>query len=134
MLGLYVNDVFTVEHLIHRNTPVPAIGATIGSTRFPFQKGVELPAYQTESDVPDKKDKLGELTLKVTPQKNPVAVVAIFELDEDGILVLSSAELSPSNPLLGYYVENGEMNNSLLQDMIQNRQIQLKRITIDTNK
>ena len=55
-VGLYFNDVFKVKHLIHRNTAVPAIGATLCCTRFPFQKKVELPAYRTESDVPNKKE------------------------------------------------------------------------------
>ncbi|WP_428909862.1 Hsp70 family protein [Niallia sp. Krafla_26] len=133
-VGLYFNNVYKVKHLIHRNTPVPAIGATLCYTRFPYQKEVELPAYRTESDVPDSKDKLGELILRVTPQKSPVDMVAIFELDENGILILSSAELSPSNPLIGYYDETGEVDEILLQRMIENRQITLERITIDTNK
>ena len=61
-------------------------------------------------------------------------MVAIFELDENGILVLSSAELSPTNPLIDHYLETDEVDNSLLQNMITNRQIKLERITIDTNK
>ena len=123
-----------LKHLIHRNTAFPAFGATLGCTRYPYQKEVEISAYRTESDVPNKKDKLGELTIKVTPQKNPVDMVAIFELDENGILVLSSAELSPSNPLIDHYMESGEVDNPLLQNMIRNGQITLKLITIDTNK
>ena len=82
----------------------------------------------------DDKDKLGELLLKVTKQKDPVAVVAIFELDENGILVLSSAELPHLSPLIEEYIKTDQVNFLKLQSMIESGQIKLKDVTIDTNK
>ncbi|WP_157827665.1 Hsp70 family protein [Niallia nealsonii] len=133
-IAMYLDDVYSVVHLIKRNSAVPVIGATIGSTMEPYQKAVRLKVYRTESTEPNDKDILGELLLEVTPKQDPVAVVAIFELNEDGILVLSSAEIPTSSPLVKEYAETDQINYAKLASMIENSQIKLKNVTIDTNK
>ena len=51
-IAMFFDGVRSVSHLIKRNTVIPAIGAVIGFTRYPFQKEVSLEVYRTESVVP----------------------------------------------------------------------------------
>ena len=133
-VGMYLDDVWSVKHLICKNSKLPAMGSVLGLTREPYQTGVNLPVYRTESVIPEDRDKLGELNLTVRPQKTPVAIASIFELDEDGILILSSSEIPEQSPLLDEYYETGTMNIPMLQQMIDQGQIQLQSVHIDTSK
>ncbi|MEM1501930.1 Hsp70 family protein [Domibacillus sp. 8LH] len=123
-----------IEHLIRKNTKLPAMGSTIGFTIQPYQKAVNLQVFRTESMVPDQRDKLGQMVLPVRPQETPVALAAIFELDEDGILVLSSSELPENAPIINEYFETELVNLPMLRNMIDSRQIQIQSVEIDTNK
>ena len=134
-IGLYnQNDEYRIFHLIGKNTSIPCMGANIGTTRFPNQTGVELPVYRTEDYLPQDKDLLGELVLPVRPKKELTPVISLFELDVDGILTFSSAELSPNAFLVEKYLQTGEVDLIKLKDMIQNNELKIKKIVIDTNK
>ncbi|MCI2254783.1 Hsp70 family protein [Domibacillus sp. PGB-M46] len=133
-VGMFLNDVWSVKHLISRNDKLPAMGSTLGLTRYPYQTEVDLPVYRQESIVPDEESFLGKLTISVRAQKEPVALSSIFELDENGILVLSSSELPDYSPIIRQYADTGEVNIPLLRDMIDSKQIQVKSVKIDTTK
>lgn len=133
-IGLYnENDDYTVSHIIHKNSPLPCTNAIFGYTRYPFQDAVRLPVYRTESTIPSDDVKRGELTLPVTPRSGHVCVVALFELDESGLLTFSSAEIDMDSELYEYYEDHDEVNLSILQSMINRRQLNVKKVEIKTN-
>ncbi|OVE35347.1 hypothetical protein CCZ20_21205 [Priestia aryabhattai] len=128
------NDEYRVVHLIKRNTVLPCTGAEMGFTRYPNQKNVRMAVYRTNDTIPLDEHLLGELVLSVTPKEEPVSVVALFELDNSGVLTFSSAELSPDSALFREYSQTEVINLRALKEMIENKELKIKQATIDTNK
>ncbi|WP_169907595.1 Hsp70 family protein [Priestia abyssalis] len=123
-----------VFHLIKKNTRLPCTGATIGSTLRPYQPSIRAGVFRTESIMPAEEAKLGELHLPVSIRPYHVSVVSLFELDEDGILTFSTAEIAKGSPLLSSYRKNKEVDLQLLHSMIHQGEIVPQKIVIDTKK
>lgn len=127
------NDIYKIYHLIEKNTTLPCRGATVGYTRFPNQKAVSLGVYRQEDLKPNEDNKLGEINLNVTVQPDAVPALALFEIDSDGILTFSSAELTPYSRLHLDYRENDEIDLDLLDTMIKTKELIPETIIIDTS-
>ena len=123
-----------VFHLIKRNTKLPCVGATIGSTLRPYQPSIRAGVFRTESQVPAEEARLGELKMPVSIRPYYVNVVSLFELDENGILTFSTAEIKRRSLLLSKYRETKEVDLAMLELMIAQGEITPKKIVIDTNK
>ncbi len=101
-LGIDMQDKFGNSYfqpLIPKNTALPARACVMGFAR-PFQCNVIIGVYRGESSLPTENTFLGELHLSIENKVNePVPVVAVFELDEDGLLTFTSIELPACNDL-----------------------------------
>ncbi|MFE4354220.1 Hsp70 family protein [Peribacillus butanolivorans] len=126
------DDVYKVFHVIKKNTAIPCKGAEMSFTRYPYQKEVELPVYRTESRTPIMEEKIGELVMPVTPSASPSPVASIFDIDEDGILTFLSAEISRHSDLFQMYQSAGKVNTDLLETMMQQNELKILQVTIDT--
>lgn len=131
-----VEERLKVFHLISKNTKLPAIGSLLCSTLEPYQTSMRIGVFRTEEDIPYDKDKLGELVLSVSRRPYYVTAVALFELDEDGILTFSSGEIDRDKgaTLIQEYYDTRQVNLTKLSSMIQRSELSLKTITIDTTK
>ncbi|KPL59240.1 Hsp70 family protein [Rossellomorea vietnamensis] len=128
-------DVFRVYHLIKKNTKLPCTGGEIGYTIHPFQREIRFQVFRTESTVPSDESKIGELRLKVKrPQASPSCAVALFELDQSGILTFSSAEVKRESQIVRSFEDEGEMNIPLIESMIRSGELKTEKVVIDTNK
>lgn len=126
------DDVYKVFHVLSKNTSLPCKGAEMCFTRFPYQYEVELPVYRTESRIPINEEKIGELVMPVSPSASLSPVASIFDINEDGILTFLSAEISRHSDLYQMYQNEGRVNIDLLETMIQQNKIKIKKVTIDT--
>ena len=59
--------------------------------------------------------------------------MALFELDQNGLLTFSSAELAPNSSLLRSYERDDEVDRGLLESMIRNGELNIKKVVINTN-
>jgi len=123
-----------VFHLITKNSSLPCTGATFAWTLRPFQTAIRMGVFQTESEVPNDLDKLGELTLPVSSRAYHVSIVALFQIDENGILTFSSAEVEKDSPLMRAYDATDEVDIPLLEAMISDGRLKHKEVIIQTNK
>lgn len=126
------NSYVKIHHLISKNTTLPCKGGIVGQTNYPLQPSVNMGVYRTESTELIEEARIGELVLPVRIRPYPVQVVALFELDENGILTFSSAEVDKEAPLVDRYIHTGEFDLALLQQMIAQGQIRPQKIVIDT--
>lgn len=132
-VNMIVENKRQVVHLINKNTPIPCKGAEVGETITEYQEIVCFSVYRTEELDPKDEDKIGELTLPIlNPKPYPVQVVALFELDEDGIITFSSSEIDRNSLLYQEYLKTGKANLQILQDMIDRKEITPIIIKIDT--
>ena len=130
------NNKLEVFHLIHKNTKLPCTGATISYTMHPFQQSVSMQVFRTESIESSEEAKRGELTLEITnPKKNDVPVVSLFELDQNGILTFSSAEIELDSALVHSFRNNNfEVDMELLDLLISRGDLNVKKVVININK
>ncbi len=87
-------EVFFVP-ILRRNTHYPTKGAALG-VALPWQPKVKMGIFRGEAINPDENMKLGELTLEISRRNlgdEVVPVCGIFDLDENGILTLTQAEM-----------------------------------------
>ncbi|MEH7097794.1 Hsp70 family protein [Neobacillus vireti] len=131
-IDMLIDNQYEIVHLIAKNTKIPCTGAEIGTTIHKFQSGINFSVYRTEEKIPLEKDKIGELILPINPKPYHVPAVALFELDNDGIITFSSAELDMKSSLLKEYAQTQKVNLQQLQSMIDRREIVPKVIKIDT--
>ena len=130
------NNKLEVFHLIHKNTKLPCTGGTISYTMHPFQQSVRMQVFRTESIESSEEAKRGELNLEITnPKKNDVPVVALFELDQNGILTFSSAEIELDSALVHSFRNNNfEVDMELLDLLISRGDLNVKKVVININK
>lgn len=103
----YGNSYF--QPLIYKNSGIPARACALGFAK-PRQRHVVIGVYRGDSTRPAENTFLGELHLPITSAvPEPVPVVAVFELDEDGLLTFTCVELPPTDDL------NGELGVPLIQ-------------------
>ena len=79
----------------------------------PGQTEVEIIVYRGENKRPDQNTKLGSLSMPLVPQDDIVPVVAIFELDNDGIIQFTALQLPKDEvirPILDSQNENSVFN------------------------
>jgi molecular chaperone DnaK len=127
-------DKLKIYHLISKNTSLPCTGANISWTLRPFQTACQLGVYRQEDIVPSDKNRLGELIVPVSIKPYNVSVVSLFQLDLDGILTFSCAEIGQDSPILHSYNRTGEVDIKLLESQIAQGKIKPKKISINTNK
>ncbi|UGB30506.1 Hsp70 family protein [Metabacillus sp. B2-18] len=126
---------FKVFHLINKNTKLPCTGAEICFTIQPYQKELRLQVYRTESRIPTDESKIGELTLKIhKPQAQEVIAVALFEIDQSGILTFSSAEVGRESLIFRSYQEDGNLDIPLIESMLHSGDLRPVKVVINTNK
>lgn len=107
MVDKYGNSYF--QPLIHKNTGLPTRACAMGFAK-PRQRHVVIGVYRGDSPRPAENTFLGELHLPIASAiPEPVPVVALFELDEDGILTFTSVECPPTDDL------NGELGVPLIR-------------------
>ena len=102
----------------------------------PFQQSVSMQVFRTESIESSEEAKRGELTLEITnPKKNDVPVVSLFELDQNGILTFSSAEIELDSALVHSFRNNNfEVDMELLDLLISRGDLNVKKVVININK
>jgi molecular chaperone DnaK len=78
----------TVQRLIAKNTPVPAVAKEIFYPGRHGQTEVKIPVYQGESDYADENARLGELVLSELSgiRRSDVPIEVTFELSSEGTL------------------------------------------------
>lgn len=128
------HDQMEIYHLINKNTSLPCRGSIIGWTLKSYQKAILMGVYRTEETVPMDKDRIGQLELPISPQSATVPAIALFEIDEDGILTFSSAELNRTDQLVEQYINEEKVDFKLLDQKLTNNQLKIKRVTIDTSE
>lgn len=133
-IDMYIDNKYVIEHLISKNTTLPCKGGIIGETLHKYQSDIAIQVYRTESKVPVDDHKIGGLEIPITVSANPVQAVALFEMDENGILTFSTGELKPRCRLYDDFLRNQKLNINMLEDMVYNGEIKLKSIKIDTTK
>ncbi|MCM3162622.1 Hsp70 family protein [Metabacillus litoralis] len=128
-------DEFKVFHLINKNTKLPCTGAKFCYTIHPYQKEMYLQVFRTESRIPTDESKIGDLTLKVQrPQASTVSAVALFEIDQSGILTFSSAEVGRDSYLVRAYEDSNIVDIPLIESMLRSGELRTEKVIIDTNK
>ncbi|MEM5017449.1 Hsp70 family protein [Metabacillus indicus] len=125
-----IDDQMEVCHIIRKNTALPCSGAIFGYTRYPFQQSVSMSVYRTDGTIPYEKDIRGELSLPVIPQAGYACVVALFELDENGILTFSSGKIEYESALYRHYEQYNEVNVNLLDQMIKQNILTVEKVII----
>lgn len=128
------HDEVKIYHLIKKNTPLPCRGSIMGWTLRPYQTAINMGVFRTEETTPREKDKIGELGLPVSSQPYHVASVSLFEIDENGILTFSSAEVKQGAKLIDSYKENRKVDMNLLDKMMGSKELKTKKVVIDTSK
>lgn len=98
-----------------------------------MQTAVLLRVFRGEDHNPEKNTYLGELTVPVSsPQPKPVPLVAVFELDEDGIIKLTAVQLpeglAMKQILAGAY--GGELDLAPVDKLIRSGNVTPRSVTI----
>ena len=115
-LGIDVRNSETNElyfaPIIPRQTAYPCKFGYMGLAN-PRQTEVEIVVYRGESKRPDQNTKLGSLSMPIVPQDDVVPIVAIFELDSNGIIQFTALQLPKDEvirPILDSQNENSVFN------------------------
>ena len=105
--------------ILKKNTHYPCKGAALG-VAIAWQEMVRMNIYRGEEADPKKNTHLGEVTLDISRENRSdyeVPVSAIFDLDKDGILTLTQAEMPLNTETVDDMeplVKEAEMNNNLI--------------------
>lgn len=112
-LGIDVKNPKTNElefaPIIPRQTAYPCRFGYMGTAR-PGQTKVEITVYRGESKYPNQNTKLGSLSMPIVPQDDVAPVVAIFELDGNGIIQFTALQL-PNDPVINPIFESQNENS-----------------------
>lgn len=110
--------------IIPRQSHYPCRRGFLGSTSRQMQTQVDMRVYRGESRDPAQNFYLGELSLPVKPpQKEPVPIGAIFELDANGIIHFTAVQLPITRelqPIVQYAMEHaGELDLQVVDKLIE---------------
>jgi len=116
---LNINDELYVRQVLKKNTELPQKKVAISYPVRLDQKKIHNKIYRGESDQVNECVKLGDLLIDIIPEAVGVEKVmqfTIFELDKNGILHFSSAQVRPSSPefseLLPIITDSNGIRNS----------------------
>ncbi|MEI6135242.1 MAG: Hsp70 family protein [Desulfomonile sp.] len=110
------------EIIIPKNTTYPCKNASLCWTIQEYQQSVLMKVFRGEDRIPDNNEYLGQLILPIkTPREWYVPVVAVFELDSDGLLHFTGAEidLDESTQSALFQAVNENSLPELLEKLIQ---------------
>lgn len=78
------------QPLIRKNTNYPCKGGKTGTTVQPYQREVLLEVFRNDTS---KENRKGNLLLPIQPRNDLTPVIAIFDLDKDGIIDFTAVEM-----------------------------------------
>jgi len=132
---------YIFQPIISKNSKYPCQGGVIGFTTDPFQQAVGVCVFRGENSAANDNDELGDLTVPVKqPHGEQVPVVAVFRLDDDGILHFQAVDIPISviqeatvvSFLENAYANGGTIDVGMLEKLISENKIpQPEMITID---
>jgi len=124
--------------IIPRQTPYPCRMGMLGTTSHPNQDTIVMHVFRGEDESPERNTYLGELDLPVMPpQKETVPIAAIFELDADGIIHFTVAQL-PSiyriESIVRYAIEHGgAIDIAAVDVLVRSGEARTKTVDIRTS-
>ena len=122
--------------IVERGAILPAEGGILGYTGLPYQENVLLEVYRGESRNLSDDEYLGELNLKIEgTSEEQIPVGAIFEIDENMIIHLTSVEI-PYESEYKKIVKNaqnnkGKLNVQLVKEFIAKGKLKSIKADID---
>lgn len=133
-----LNDENTLEFcpVVHKNTLLPCRAGIVAYTVEEYQKVVTFRVFRGEHKKLEEDEEIGQLKISITsPQKEEVAVGAVFEMDDDNIIHFTGVELmenSDTIPVIHSAYENGgELDLNLVEKLIRSEKIKCKKIDIN---
>ncbi|APM37836.1 Hsp70 family protein [Clostridium kluyveri] len=121
--------------VVHKNTLLPCQAGLIAYTVDEYQKVVTFRVFRGEHKELEKDEEIGQLKISITkPEKEEVAVGAIFEMDDDNIIHFTGVELMENSytmPIIRSAYENdGQLDLNLVEELIRSEKIKSKKIDI----
>lgn len=115
--------------VVERGSVLPSEGGIIGFTMNPYQENVLLEVYRGESINLNENEFLGELRLPIKGKtKEQVPVGAIFEIDENMIIHLTSVEIPYKNEYKKL-IKNAENSDGKLDIESVKKLIEIGKLT-----
>lgn len=119
--------------IIPRQTEYPCRRGVLGTAR-PMQDHVEIKVFRGEDRDPRRNEPLGELSMPISPPQNKIVpVVAIFELDEDGIIHFTAVQLpfdARIEPIIRYWSSHNELDIAAVDALLKDGITSAKTVTI----
>lgn len=119
------NDVLFTHVLIPRNTPIPAKAEKLSCNNSNTSTSTKFTIRQGESSIPEQNYNLGNFVVSDLPQgpRGTIEFNTIFEIDENGILTVTSTE-SSTGKSNGIVINNvsGHLRKQQVHKMIADAQ------------
>lgn len=121
--------------VVCKNTLIPCRAGIVAYTVDEYQKVVAFRVFRGEHKDLKKDEEIGQLKISITkPQKEEVAVGAIFEMDDDNIIHFTGVELMENDytiPIIHKALENnGELDLNMTEKLTRSEKIVYKKIDI----